>query len=212
MLQVNPKIQTDSDSRVEPQPTMRSLATNEQPAGASTSQALPKVRLAPARKSHHPQFPATRMAGIADNQTRVPVVLGEATYRGVIPVEGLISGQPGVNGFLSIRQKGRPFFGNDPELDGEIDFVDMLRVNGHIAGSVYSKKGTLIVDTAARLDADVEVSVAVIGGTVNGDIIAHQKVELGPTARIYGNIWTRSLEIRNGAIFEGVCQMIEDKK
>jgi cytoskeletal protein CcmA (bactofilin family) len=130
----------------------------------------------------------------------------------MIPVDGIVCGQPGANGgALSVRQRGRTSFGSDPELNGEINFRDMLRVNGHIAGTVYSKKGTLIVDTAAQIDADVEVSIAVIGGTVNGDIVAHERVEVGPTAKIYGNIWTHSLEIKSGAIFEGVCQMIDDK-
>ena len=87
----------------------------------------------------------------------------------------------------------------------------MVRVNGHIAGTVYSKKGTLIVDSSARVDADVDVAVAVIGGTVNGDIVAHERVELGSAARIRGNIWTRSISIKSGAIFEGVCRMIDDR-
>jgi cytoskeletal protein CcmA (bactofilin family) len=88
----------------------------------------------------------------------------------------------------------------------------MVRVNGHIAGTVYSKKGTLIVDISARVDGNVDVAVAVIGGIVNGDIVAHQRVEIGPRGRIYGNIWTRSIEIKNGALFEGICTMIPEEQ
>ncbi len=211
MLQANATVQVDTDKRVESPSPLHPLGISKETSGAALVPAVANVRLTPPRKANRPQFPATRVTAIADSQTRVPVVLGEATFRGTIPVEGIISGQPGANGALSLRQRGRTFFSNDPELDGEISFIDMLRVNGHIAGSVYSKKGTLIVDTAAQVDADIEVCVAVIGGVVNGDITAHQKVELGPTAKVYGNIWTRSLEIRSGAIFEGVCQMIEDE-
>jgi cytoskeletal protein CcmA (bactofilin family) len=64
----------------------------------------------------------------------------------------------------------------------------------------------------ARVDANVEVAVAVIGGVVNGDIVAHQRVELGPEARINGNIWTQSIAIQPGAIFEGVCRMLQNGK
>jgi cytoskeletal protein CcmA (bactofilin family) len=53
--------------------------------------------------------------------------------------------------------------------------------------------------------------VAVIGGTVHGDIVAHQRIELGPCAKIYGNIWTRSLAVKDGAFFDGVCTMIDDR-
>jgi cytoskeletal protein CcmA (bactofilin family) len=83
-------------------------------------------------------------------------------------------------------------------------------VNGHIAGTIYSQKGTLIVDTHATVEANVEVAVAVIDGTVHGDIVAQDRVEIGPCAKIYGNIWTRSIGIKDGAIFDGVCTMIAD--
>jgi cytoskeletal protein CcmA (bactofilin family) len=180
------------------------------PQGLAPSPLLSPV--APQRKSNRPTFPAIRPTEGQDFQTRVPVIIGEATYRGPIQVEGVIAGQPGNNGAtLSVRQRGR-LFGTEPELSGEICFKEMLRVNGHIAGTVQSKKGTLIVDVSARIDADVDVAIAVISGTVNGDIVAHQRVEVGPTAKIYGNIWTRSLAIQRGAIFEGVCQMLADKE
>jgi cytoskeletal protein CcmA (bactofilin family) len=146
-------------------------------------------------------------------QTRVPVITGEAHYTGMILVDGVVSGQLGGSGMsLSVRQKARPFVPSEPELSGEINFRDMLRVNGHIAGIIYSQRGTLIVDIGAKVDANVEVAVAVIGGTVNGDIVAHERIEIGPGAKIYGNIWTRSLAIRDGAIFEGVCRMIEEER
>jgi len=165
----------------------------------------------PQRKSNQPIFPGTAVTDSQRLQTRVPAVLGEATFRGMLAVDGLVSGQPGHNGgATTVRQHGRSFFGSEPEFNGEISFVDMIRVNGHIAGSVQSRKGTLIVDTAARVDANVEVAIAVISGTVTGDIVAYQRVELAPSAKIYGNIWTRSLAIQNGAIFEGVCQILKD--
>ena len=147
-----------------------------------------------------------------DFHARRPVITGEAHCRGTLPVDGLLSGLLGGNGAsLSVRQKSKSFFRSEPELSGEISFRDMLRVNGHIAGTVYSEKGTLIVDANARVDASVDVAVAVIGGIVNGDIVAHERVEVGPAAKIYGNIWTRSIAIKSGAIFEGACRMIEDE-
>src|SRR6267142_993388 len=210
MLQVNPKLQDEIDTRATATSTVGPL----DPASVvGQNQNAAAVRLAPVRKASQPQFPVTNFEVSRDTQTRVPVIIGEVVFRGTVPVDGMICGAPGVNGgSLSMRQRGRTFFGNDPEMNGDLSFRDMLRVNGHIAGSVCSKRGTLIVDAAAQIDANIEVAVAVIGGKVNGDIVAHQRVELGPAARIHGNIWTRSLAIQNGAIFDGVCQMIEGKE
>lgn len=146
-------------------------------------------------------------------QPRVPVITGEATFRGSMSMDGVITGQLGANGSaLSIKQ--RPRSGpveSVPELTGEISFKDMLRINGHIAGKVFSFKGTLIIDGSARVDASIDVAVAVIGGTVNGDVVGHERVELGPGAVINGNISTRSIAMRPGAVFHGDCRMLKNE-
>lgn len=146
-------------------------------------------------------------------QPRVPVITGEATYRGMIPVDGVIAGHLGAAGSaLSIKQ--RSVSNNEepvPELNGEITFKDMLRINGFVAGKIFSFKGTLIVDNSARVDADIDVSVCVVSGTVNGDVVAQQRVELGPAAIVNGDISTTSLSMRPGAIFTGNCRMIKNE-
>lgn len=143
-------------------------------------------------------------------QPRVPVITGEVTYRGYLPIDGIVSGQLlATGGALMIKQ--RPRNGRDessPELNGEISFKDMLRVNGHVGGKLLSQKGTLIVDAAARVDALIDVAVAVINGLVNGDVIARERVELGPSAVINGNISTPSLSMKPGATFQGDCSML----
>lgn len=142
---------------------------------------------------------------------RNPVITGEATYRGYMPVEGVISGQlSATGGALTIKQ--RPRNGrveSVPELDGEIMFKDMLRVNGHVAGSISSEKGTLIVDASARVDASIDVAVAVIAGIVNGDVVARERIELGQQAIINGNISTPNLSMKPGATFQGDCRMLK---
>lgn len=141
-------------------------------------------------------------------QTRVPVITGEAIYRGYLPVDGVISGQlTASGGGLTIKQRVRT--DSDPELDGEISFKDLLRVNGHIRGKVQSERGTLIVDEAATVDAQIEVGVAIISGEVNGDVFARERVELGRGAVINGNISTPLLSIKPGATFRGDCRMLK---
>ena len=103
------------------------------------------------------------------------------------------------------------FVGNGTVLTGEATFKAMLRVDGHLSGSVSSESGTLIVGNNGQVDADIQVAVAVIHGTVNGDIIASQRLELGRAAKVNGNIQTPSLVIEQGAVFEGSCRMAQLK-
>jgi cytoskeletal protein CcmA (bactofilin family) len=103
------------------------------------------------------------------------------------------------------------FVGNGTVLTGEATFKAMLRVDGHLSGRVHSDSGTLIIGTNGQVDADIQVAVAVIHGTVNGDIIASQRLELGRAAKVNGNIQTPSLVIEQGAVFEGSCRMAQLK-
>lgn len=101
------------------------------------------------------------------------------------------------------------FVGGGTELTGEATFKAMLRVDGHLSGRISSSSGTLIIGANGKVDANVEVAVAVIHGTVNGDIIASQRLELGRAAKVNGNIQTPSLVIEQGAVFEGSCKMLQ---
>jgi len=76
------------------------------------------------------------------------------------------------------------FVGHGTTLTGETNFHAMLRVDGHLVGTVSSENGTLIVGTNGQVDANVSVAAAMINGAVNGDITATEKLQLGRTARV----------------------------
>ncbi|HKR11193.1 MAG TPA: polymer-forming cytoskeletal protein [Pyrinomonadaceae bacterium] len=101
------------------------------------------------------------------------------------------------------------FVGGGTVVTGEANFKAMMRIDGHLSGRVSSTSGTLIVGNNGKVDANIEVAVAVIHGSINGDIIATQRLELGRTAKVNGNIQTPSLIIEQGAIFEGSCKMTQ---
>src|SRR6185369_5252827 len=101
------------------------------------------------------------------------------------------------------------FVGGGTDVTGEANFKAMMRVDGHLSGRVSSTSGTLIVGANGKVDANIEVANAVIHGTINGDIIATQRLELGRAAKVHGNIQTPSLIIEQGAIFEGSCKMVQ---
>ena len=101
------------------------------------------------------------------------------------------------------------FVGSGTLVTGEANFKALMRVDGHLSGRISSSSGTLIVGANGKVDANIEVAVAVIHGTVNGDIIATQRLELGRAAKLNGNIQTPSLIIEQGALFEGSSKMIK---
>jgi cytoskeletal protein CcmA (bactofilin family) len=104
------------------------------------------------------------------------------------------------------------YVGNGTTLTGETEFSAMLRVDGHLVGTVTSEAGTLIVGNSGQVDANVIVAAAMISGAVNGDIFATEKLQLGRTARVMGNIQSPRLIIEEGAILEGSCSMLKARE
>jgi cytoskeletal protein CcmA (bactofilin family) len=104
------------------------------------------------------------------------------------------------------------YVGNGTILTGETSFQAMLRIDGHLTGRISSESGTLIVGASGRVDANVAVASAIISGTINGDIVATEKLELTRTARVIGNVQAPRLVIEDGAIFEGACMMLKSKE
>src|SRR5687767_7387722 len=104
------------------------------------------------------------------------------------------------------------FVGHGTVLTGETTFQAMLRIDGHLTGQVTSEGGTLLMGSTGQVDVNIMVSAAIINGTVNGDINATDKLELGRTARVVGNIQTPRLLIEDGAILEGGCTMLKAKE
>jgi len=101
------------------------------------------------------------------------------------------------------------FVGFGTVMAGEAVFKGMLRVDGNLTGQISSEDGTLLIGTNGQVDANVNVSIATIHGTVNGDIIATKRIELGRSAKVVGNIATPALVVEQGAVLEGSCKMLQ---
>ncbi len=104
------------------------------------------------------------------------------------------------------------YVGAGTTLTGETSFQAMLRVDGHLTGRVSSETGTLIVGGSGQVDANIAVAAAVVNGIVNGDIVASEKLQLGRTARVVGNIQSPRLVLEDGAVLEGNCMMLKAKE
>ena len=101
------------------------------------------------------------------------------------------------------------FIGDVMKFTGEVRFRSMLRIDGHFSGHVTSSDGTLIVSDGARLTQTViNVAIARINGTVEGDIRASKELVLGRTASVTGEVSAAALIVEEGAILNGSCHRI----
>jgi cytoskeletal protein CcmA (bactofilin family) len=61
----------------------------------------------------------------------------------------------------------------------------------------------LSVSDSGVVEGSVAVPNVILNGTVKGDILAHERVELGATARVTGNVYYALIEMEMGAEITG---------
>ena len=96
--------------------------------------------------------------------------------------------------------------GAETSVQGNVEFSGGLRVDGHVRGNITAigeKPSTLVLSEQATIEGKVQVSHAVINGTIVGPIHTYEYLELQPKARVSGDVHYRVIEIKFGAMIEG---------
>ena len=100
----------------------------------------------------------------------------------------------------------RAFLGEGTSFIGTLQFEGTVRLDGRFEGNV-SGSDLLIIGPAAAVRADIQVGSLVVGGRVEGNIVAKKRVELLATAQVTGTVKTPSFVVSDGAVLNGACEM-----
>jgi cytoskeletal protein CcmA (bactofilin family) len=106
------------------------------------------------------------------------------------------------------EQSSEMYIGSFPGSECEIIFEGVLNFDGYSSGNISSPEGKLVLAKRGRLESDIKVGMAVIGGCVTGNITATECVVLESESRVTGQIRTPALSVRWGAVFDGVCLVL----
>lgn len=96
--------------------------------------------------------------------------------------------------------------GHTARVHGDLEFAGGLHLDGTIAGNVRadpSEGSSLSVSETGAIEGTVEVPNVMLNGTVRGDIVARERVVLGSTARVQGNVYYGVIEMTLGAQIMG---------
>ena len=97
------------------------------------------------------------------------------------------------------------------QMDGALTFGDPvnLKITGRFTGKLDTK-GTLTIGQSAVVEAHIQGENIIIAGRIKGNVIAKKMLVLMPSAVLSGDISTPKLNIVEGAVFQGRCQMLDD--
>lgn len=95
--------------------------------------------------------------------------------------------------------------GERMKIDGDVKFAGSFIIEGRIKGTVIADDGgdaVLKLYESGQVEGQVQVPQAEIHGEMLGDVVA-DKLVLGATARVRGNVFYRVLEMAAGAQVNG---------
>jgi cytoskeletal protein CcmA (bactofilin family) len=95
--------------------------------------------------------------------------------------------------------------GKGTKVSGKLTFREPARIEGEAEGEISG--GEIMIAPGAIVSARIAAVRLTIGGDVSGEVIARERIELLPTARLRCTLTTPTLVLNEGAQFDGDCKM-----
>ncbi|MGD8532424.1 MAG: polymer-forming cytoskeletal protein [Gammaproteobacteria bacterium] len=100
----------------------------------------------------------------------------------------------------------KTLLGTGTRVVGHLSFEGGLHVDGSVEGNISAPPGVeaaVSISSTGTVEGNVEAPEVVLNGTVKGDVFASERVELGSTARVVGNVVYNLIEMAIGAEVNG---------
>ena len=98
--------------------------------------------------------------------------------------------------------------GKEVVVEGKLEGEGDVQINGQFIGEIEIA-GDLIVGEHGKVKAEIEAKNVYVGGEVEGEIEAKEKLQILETGRVTGNVTSEALSIEPGGILKGSSQMQE---
>jgi cytoskeletal protein CcmA (bactofilin family) len=102
-------------------------------------------------------------------------------------------------------ERSPSFIGKGSQISGKVGFADQATIRGMAEGEITGDN--IEIAPSAVVMARITANRLKISGQVDGEIIARERIELLPTARLRCTITTPTLVVTEGAQFDGDCKM-----
>jgi cytoskeletal protein CcmA (bactofilin family) len=88
------------------------------------------------------------------------------------------------------------------ELRGDLETDGFTRVDGSIRGNLLVR-GRVVVGENARLRGNVSGTVVTVGGIVQGNVLASERLTVLSSALVLGDVITRRIQADEGCLIHG---------
>jgi cytoskeletal protein CcmA (bactofilin family) len=111
------------------------------------------------------------------------------------------------NGGKDVMSSGVIHIGKSVCVKGEITGDEDLTIEGKVEGKIELKNHNLVIGSSAQIRAEIAAKNVQIIGSVVGNVIASERVEIREVGSLEGDIIAPRVNIMDGAHFKGAVDM-----
>ncbi len=93
------------------------------------------------------------------------------------------------------------------KIEGDIQGNENLQIEGKLKGSI-KLTGDIYVGPTGIVEANVEADNVVVQGQISGNVTARKQLQIQSSGKLLGDCTAKSIDIREGALFEGRSKML----
>lgn len=155
------------------------------------------IQQKPDTVNYHTPEPDTTEKRVSDEVAVITagmIVRGDISSEGSMDLIGTVIGNIDVLGKLNVTGC----------IQGDSKASEVYAENAKVTGEINSQ-GSVKIGNSSVIIGNIFATSAVIAGAVKGDIDVQGPVLLDSSAIVMGNIRSKSVQINNGAVIEGMC-------
>jgi cytoskeletal protein CcmA (bactofilin family) len=96
-------------------------------------------------------------------------------------------------------------------LRGELSANEDLLIEGQFEGTIALEDHCLTVGADGQVKAEIRARQVVILGTVSGNVVAREKVEIRRSGHVVGDLMAGTVAIEEGAYFKGSVDILREE-
>ena len=107
------------------------------------------------------------------------------------------------------RLRKENYLGDTFVIRGELSGSQDVTIDSRVEGTIDLRNQVLRVGSKAQIQADIHAANVIVAGSVIGDVVAQDRVEITPAGSVVGSIRSSRISIADGARLKGSVEMVK---
>jgi cytoskeletal protein CcmA (bactofilin family) len=104
------------------------------------------------------------------------------------------------------------WIGKGVTIEGRITSTQDIRIDGQVKGTVEVGEHEVVLGEGSGVKADLNARSVTVGGTIEGNVTATDRIQIQSTGVLLGDVVTSRLIIEDGGIVRGKADVAGTRK